>query len=30
MMIKAKYWRMLPGSLKRKYLRMAMNQKGGI
>lgn len=30
MMIKAKYWNLLPGSVKRKLLRMAMQSKGGI
>lgn len=30
MMIKAKDWRALPGSVKRKLLRMAMNSKGVI
>lgn len=30
MMIKAKDWRALPGSLKRKKLREAMQSKGGL
>lgn len=30
MMIKAKDWLMLPGSLKRQLLRQAMQSKGGL